>query len=219
MSIEVLVAAPAVEPVSVKDAKVHLRLDDDFTTDDAYLSDLISAARSYFEERTGRSLIQQDWKSVLTRFPGSPQDELWWDGVREGSFNQLHKGGDLKVNRPPYMSVVSITTYDREEAATVLDPAVYRFNTHDGKIKLKTGQTWPANLRAEDAVEVVYRSGYGDKALDVPRAIRHAILILVAHWYENREIILQGNAAVTMLVGEVPLTFSSLVNQFKVHRL
>jgi uncharacterized phiE125 gp8 family phage protein len=30
-------------------------------------------------------------------------------------------------------------------------------------------------------------AGYGDDAEDVPQAIRQAMMLMIGHWYENRE--------------------------------
>jgi uncharacterized phiE125 gp8 family phage protein len=219
MAQEVIVTQPAVEPVSLSDMKAHLRLGAGHAVDNEYITDLIAAARAYFEERTGRCVINQTWRTVLDKFPFRRANDDWWDGVREGAFNELTQGGAIKLNRPPFVSVSSVKYWDRTETLVTLDPTKYRLNANDGTIKPKTGYPWPVDLRDEDAVEVEYVSGYGAAALNVPRSIRQALMIIAAHWYENREIILQGNAAVTMLVGEVPETFNSIVAAYKVHRL
>ncbi len=49
----ILVAGPAVEPLSVAEAKTYLRLD--HAEDDALLSTLIAAARSHIESVTRKA--------------------------------------------------------------------------------------------------------------------------------------------------------------------
>ena len=54
---------PAVEPVSLPDARLFLRLDQD--EEDGLLGTLITAARLMIEAASGRMLIDQDWRIVL----------------------------------------------------------------------------------------------------------------------------------------------------------
>lgn len=64
-----LVSAPAGEPITLLEAKQHLRVDVD--DDDALIGSLITAARQAAETRTGRQLMTARWKLVLDGFPGS----------------------------------------------------------------------------------------------------------------------------------------------------
>lgn len=63
-----LVTPPAGEPVSLAEAKQHLRVDGD--DDDLLIGSLIAAARQAAETQTGRQLITARWKLVLDAFPG-----------------------------------------------------------------------------------------------------------------------------------------------------
>mgnify|MGYP000365478232 CR=1 FL=1 len=74
---------PAVEPISLAEAKAHLRVDT--SADDSLITSLIVAARKYFEERTRRSLITQSWKLTLDDFPT-----------------------EFTLTRPPIQSVTSV---------------------------------------------------------------------------------------------------------------
>ena len=60
---------PAVEPVSLAEAKSHCNVDSDITEDDAKLGIYIKAARRYAEGYCGRSFITQTWRLVLDAFP------------------------------------------------------------------------------------------------------------------------------------------------------
>ncbi|MBW8067975.1 MAG: hypothetical protein GJU73_11120, partial [Ferrovum sp.] len=63
-----LISGPGVEPVSLLEAKAHLRVD--IPDDDALITALIVAARMHAETVTRRALIAQSWKLVLDSFPG-----------------------------------------------------------------------------------------------------------------------------------------------------
>ena len=43
--------------------------------------------------------------------------------------------------------------------------------------------------------------GYGSALTDIPETVRHALLMLVAHYYENRENELPGVTSKTLLLG------------------
>ena len=63
----VLVTAPAAEPLTLAEAKLHLRVDD--TADDALIGALITAARQHAEHDTRRALVTQTWKLALDASP------------------------------------------------------------------------------------------------------------------------------------------------------
>ena len=52
------------------------------------------------------------------------------------------------------------------------------------------GATWPRPKSLAAGIVVRFASGFGPSGSDVPQDIRHAILMTVAHWYENREMAL-----------------------------
>ena len=54
-------------------------------------------------------------------------------------------------------------------------------------IRQKYLRTWPVTRGYQDDIYVRATFGYGSKATDVPWPIRHAIKLLVGHWYINRE--------------------------------
>lgn len=152
---------PAAEPVSLAEAKAHLKVD--ITDDDALIGTLISAARSRAEWRTGRAFVTQGWTLWLDRWPA--------DGCAE-------------IPLPPLQSVVSVTHYARDDSATVLDTDDYQVaQGAPAGVILKSGA--PLNLRAADAVAIAFTAGYGNAAA-VPTLVRQAILQIVAGLYANR---------------------------------
>jgi uncharacterized phiE125 gp8 family phage protein len=161
----ILITPPAAEPVTLAEAKAHLKLDTD--DDDALVTSLIAAARARTEWHTGRALVTQSWVYNLDVWP---------------------HGGLVEVPLPPLASVTSVTVYAEDDSATVLDASHYRVDTASapGRLALKNALSPPVvTLRGIDGVAIRFTAGYGGAA-DVPESIRQAILVTVADLYANR---------------------------------
>jgi uncharacterized phiE125 gp8 family phage protein len=170
--------APAVEPVTLAEAKAHLRVDT--ATDDAYIGSLITAAREWVEQYLDRTLVHTQWVMRFDRFPP--------DGTH-----------DIELPRPPMATAGTTTavaltfTYENGTTSTY-STASYRVDRDGvpGTVKTLYGQTWPPHLQDDNAISVTWWGGYGASGTSVPAAIRHAMLMLVAHWYEYRGAVLTG---------------------------
>jgi len=158
-----LTTPPAAEPVTLDDAKAHLRVDT--TDDDALITSLISAARARAEWHTGRAFVTQSWT-------------LWLDGWP----------GIIEIPLPPLQSVASVTAYALDDSATVLDAATYQVDTASSpaRLTLKPNASPPVALRRINAIAIVFTAGYGEAGSDVPAPVREAILKIVANFYVNR---------------------------------
>jgi len=159
-----LTTSPAAEPVTLDEAKAHLKVDT--TDDDALITSLISAARARAEWHTGRAFVTQSWT-------------LWLDA--------LPCDGIIEVPLPPLQSVASITAYALDDSATVLDAATWQVDTASSpaRLMLKPNASPPVNLRALNAIAIAFTAGYGD-ADDVPAPVKQAVLVIVAWLYANR---------------------------------
>lgn len=164
MSLE-LVTPPAAEPVSLADAKAHLRVDTD--NEDALIARLIVAAREAAERATGRAFVAQTWRLWLDMWPGD------WA---------------IEIPRPPLIGVNSVTTYDASGNATVVDAESYLVDVVSlpGRIVFKNTVLPPVSLREANAIAVEFEAGYGADADDVPAGICAGTLAWIAHLYESR---------------------------------
>jgi uncharacterized phiE125 gp8 family phage protein len=183
---------PAVEPVTLSEAKAHLRVDT--TTDDAYIGSLITAAREWCEQYLDRTLVHTQWVMRFDRFPP--------DGTH-----------DIELPRPPMASAGTATavalTFTFENGTTsTYSTASYRVDRDGvpGTVKTLYGQTWPPHLQDDNAISVTWWAGYGSSGTSVPAAIRHAMLMLVGMWYERRM------AADSMGGDEIPFGVKSLLD-------
>ena len=171
--------APAVEPVTVAEAKAHLRVDT--SDDDTYIGTLVTAAREWVEAYLDRTLVNTQWRLRLERFPIDSQYPI-----------------DLP--RPPVVSSGTATavtiTYTADTGGTAtLSTAQFRVQRFEtpGRVTTVYGGTWPAGMEDNDAVVVTWWAGYGATGSSVPAAIRHAILLLVGFWFENRSTVVVGS--------------------------
>jgi uncharacterized phiE125 gp8 family phage protein len=178
------IQAPASEPVTVIEAKNHLRVDSDLTEDDALIAMLIGAARRYAETYCARSFITQKWRLVLDAFPGP-----CLMGAPMGVPYSL-PGHAVLLERGSVLSVDSITYQDMTSAwqAMAVGDFVAELSGALGRITPVFGKIWPTpTLPQIGAVRVDYTAGYGVNASDVPEGIRQWILMRVGTLYENRE--------------------------------
>lgn len=178
-----LVTGPASEPVSLDDIKEVLKIDT--SDEDAYLSRLISAARTKAEGYTGKAFITQTWKLTKDGFGDLDYDVKLGAGVHTGARQGLLAGASsVFLPMLPLQSVSSIVSYDTDNTSATFASSKYTVDTSGGRVFLNQGETWPTNLRMYSAVEITYVSGYGDDASDVPQDIRTAIELLVKNMYE-----------------------------------
>jgi len=183
--------APSIEPVTSAEMQLWLKMDD-ITTDDTLIDNLITSARVYIEENIKRSLITQKWNLILNSFPNAGYIELPYGVVQ---------------------SIDSIKSYDEDNTLNTFASASYSMSSERSIVFLNEGYTWPTALRLHDAVEIIYTTGYGDAATDVPEVLKTAIMQLAAHWYENRQSVSSDG------LKTVPLSVGIVMEQFKKRRL
>ncbi|PWK75746.1 head-tail connector protein [Aminobacter sp. AP02] len=154
--------APALEPVTLVDAKAHLRIS--HTSEDGLLSGLIRAAREDVERTTGIALIDQTWRLVLDQWP---------------------RDNFVMLARHPVRQVLSVTVFGSEGAASVVNPAAYQLDTLSRPARIHFDRA-PGRLRTMNGVEIDFRAGFGEAGTEVPDLLKRAMLLLVTHWYEFR---------------------------------
>jgi len=162
-----LVTPPAVEPVELAEMKMHLRVE--HSAEDALILVLIQAAREWCEEFTSRSFITRTWELRLDAWP----EERY-----------------IELPRPPLQGVTWVKYVDENGVEHTLDASTYVVDAVSvpGRVVLVNNASWPSvALFPAGAVRVRYTAGYGSNPSDVPEMARHAVRLLAAHWYENRE--------------------------------
>lgn len=195
MALKVL-TAPAVEPVSTSDMKLHLRVD--HSTDDSLIAALITGARDYVERHTRRALVNTTYRLTLDYFPDGPIE------LPRQPASQIASGGSYAYAMP------RIRYYDVDGNQQTLTYAAEDFelglDSNPPMLHLTPMDTWPNTENGKaNAVEVDFVAGHGAAAANVPPLLVQCIKLLVAHWYENRAAVQPGFG------GEVPLAVDSIL--------
>lgn len=179
-----LVTAPAAEPLTLAEAKAHLRVTS--TDEDTLVTRLISASRRQVEAALRRKLITQTWRLLRDSFCAPI----------------------VLVDVAPAQSIASVKYIDTAGALQTLATSVYQLvKEAPPRLVLAYDQVWP-ELRGDiEGVRIEVVSGYGAAGSDVPQDIVAAMLLLIGHWFENRETVNVGN--ITSLL---PYTVEALLS-------
>jgi uncharacterized phiE125 gp8 family phage protein len=179
-------ASPSFEPLTLAELKAHCRVDD--ATDDTLITSLGIAARQYVENRTAHILCGRAFYLEASSFP---------------------TGNDpLVLPIGAVQSVSSITYVDTSGAVQTWSSGDYRVQTNLLQARIRPALTvsaYPATAIVDDAVRLSVVAGYANAAA-VPEMAKHAIRLLVAHWYENREGVINGTIS-----SDVKLTVEALL--------
>ena len=199
MTAFILLTPPAVEPLTLSEAKTHLRVD--ASTEDALITTLLTVARQRCEEYTGRSLITQTWRLWLD---AAGFNGLWFDGQREAPISALTPD-TLALSKGPVQSVSAITSFSEADIGTVFASSNYFVDSDSvpARIQLRSGASWPSPGRSINFLRIDYVCGYGASGSAVPAALRQGMLQHLAALYEGRgEVVMTGMPAACLALYE-----------------
>lgn len=183
-----VITAATTYPVSLTEAKSHLKIDTN--ADDTYIESIIKAATQLCEEYTNRFFID----TVIEQYASN--------------FAELQTLFKSKVS-----AVAHVKYYDSDNTLQTLSATVYdtQLNYEPSQIQLADGQSFPDITKRNDAVLVRYTVGYGSSASDVPEIIKQAILLTIGNFYQNRNSVVIGRIAT-----ELPQNVKWLLDTYKV---
>lgn len=181
---------PAIEPVSLSQAKDFLRiLTDD---EDELLGTLITAARLMIEAASGRLLIEQSWRLVLDGWP---------------------QGGEIRLPFSPVRSLVAARVYPASGPAEMAAPSSLTLVEGSDPPLIRIAGPVPASGRAYAAIEIDLVAGFGATSDAVPAPLRQAVLRLACRWFEHRGDVVSRDAM------RLPAEIAALVAPFRRVRL
>lgn len=181
--------APKEKPVTLDEAKAHLRIGPEDTDHNSSISDYLAAVVSRLDGPEGilnRALMTQTLTYTMDGFPASLYHRPGF-----GAFPTLSRRSGFDLPLPPLQSVSSITYIDDAGDTQTLATSKYRVlntsnPTRKGRIELAYGETWPTTRLIEQAVTVTYVAGFGD-ATQVPEHYKHLILIMLKELFDGRD--------------------------------
>lgn len=169
-----LVSTATTEPITLAQAKQHLKMDG-IDDDDDLITALIASARETAERITGRDLVRRQWALALDGFP---------------------PGRIIPLPKAPVSSVESVTYVDTDGATQTLSTDVYgaALDWTSAHLYLKFNQQWPTARVQFAAVTVNFTSGYPydadaspvDERENIPPGIIAAIKIILRDLYDQR---------------------------------
>lgn len=163
--------APITDPLDQNEMKEHLRID--HSDDDSYLIDIDKAATEWVERECNIAMVERTYTAKIPHF---------------AEMIELPRRPLQEVTAIKYWSTdsPSVLTTLWEKTSPEVAPTTFRVNTGEGFIYRNYSQPWPTTDIRHDAVQITFVAGYGGVA-QVPNALKHALLLLVADLYEHRE--------------------------------
>lgn len=172
--------APTTLPVSVEDCRRHLALPD---TDDDYIKTLIEAATAMIDgpNGIGIALCPQTYRMSL---------------------HNLRSTFTLPVY--PVIDIVSVAWLDHDDANQTTSG--YRVDTDCNPARVYLKDRYCGDSAQSGTAKITFRAGFET----VPADLKHAILLIVGHLFENRE------ATSTVKLETVPMAVESILARYRV---
>lgn len=187
-----LTSPPPLEPVMLAEAKAHLRVD--ASNEDILISSLIVTSRLHIEAALDLALIDQSWVLQLDKWP---------------------RGCEVEIPISPLKAVVSVRVKDSAGVLQTVPATAYLVDlvSRPARIVFNGAPRPDPGVRA-GGIEIAFTAGFGATGAQTPAPLRHAILQLVAHWYEHRSAVEIGAPEL-----RIPDQISDLIAPFRKIRL
>jgi uncharacterized phiE125 gp8 family phage protein len=185
-------------PVTLTDLKAQVRVT--FTDDDDLLTALLGAAVELVSGMSGRVLAPETWSVSFDRVPAEAWtvERLYTRGVMQ----------DIRLPKSPVRALTNISYYDPSGVSQTASVDNFWLFLDDDRasVRPKPNVSWPITQAREDAITITFTAGY----TALPPALKAAILMLAAQWYETREASTAGP------VTEVPLAAQTLIDMHRI---
>lgn len=202
----------ATDYVTLAEAKQHLRVT--ASDDDSYISGLISMALDACSNYLGYSVKKGTAKYGFDSFTGSPALINPVNGLNIPSGNYLRVNSRvLSVNSVSYVNASqAVTAFSGSDWITAPDP----MGNYSRNIFINTA---PSSL-TDDTIKYIVEvtEGFnpvGTTSVDpdtiFPMGIKHAALLLVGQYYDNRNAIVVGT-----IQAQLSLGFEYLLDPYKI---
>lgn len=191
----IIITDATAEPVTLEEARKHLRIepfgDPLWHPDDAYIQMLITSARQWCEEYTGRALATKTVEIAYNDFPE----------------------GAIELPPSPVASITSVRYIDATGSEQTLGSSVYSINAYQlpNTLTLTNNNEWPETNGTDNNVKIIMV--VGASAINMP--IKSAILLMVGSLYENRSEDQLSNSKFTF--NSLPLGVYNLLQPYRIN--
>lgn len=194
---------PTLTPLTLEAAKRHVRVDT--SDEDPLISSLIFAAWEYVELRTGIVCLPSTWQLVLDRWPRLNAVEQWpWPGIPAGA---------ILLPRFPVTSVTSIVWKGTDGSTNTVAGTDYSLDavSRPPRVTPNYLKSWAntPSLIPQGGVVVTFVAGYAD-ANRIPATLKQAMLLILGHWFANREAVLTDNRVAAIQLPQAAETLLGL---------
>lgn len=173
------------EPVSLSEAKAQCRMAED-DSQDGFIASLIPSARAYVERVAGYALVA---------------------ATRTESFKRW--GDFIELSRRPIASIETLAYIDEAGEAAEYEGFLASLGGYPVRIYPGVDDSFPA-LASGGEITVTYTVSAVAATSEEYLIAKRAILLLIGHWFENREAAVIGSAS-----SEVDLAVCSLLDTLR----
>lgn len=220
MSNPKVITPPTIEPISLDEAHLHLRLDvydsPPAHPDDPLILGLIQAAREWIEKFTGRSMTERLLEMAIDEFPhpfyrGHRRDVRW---PHPSCYTAGGSPIPIRLRGGPINSLDSVVYTDSAGIARTLADAQFDSYEEPARVLPAGGAGWPSTQNLMGAVKVRYWAGYtlpddSPSGTPLPMPLKQAMLLVLGHLYENRE------DSVDVALESIPLGAQALARPYR----
>ena len=166
-----IIAPPSEEPLTLEQARKHLRITPYGSplehADDDDIMAALTDARVWCENRTRRSFAKKTYQIALDDIPC---------------------GDLLQPYAAPLISIGGISYLDSEATLLSLDPSLFAIDDFQepGWVMPSATNDWPETYAAVNAVKISYIAGNDAEHPIIGDCLR-AIKLVMGHFFENRE--------------------------------
>jgi len=193
-----VIQTPPVNPaVTLADFKAYAKITNN--AEEATLQLILNSAIAFCQVYTRRVLITTEFKTLRDEF--------------------IQRANYIELRKSPFQSLTSFKYYNEANVLVDVDPETFMLTqeTDYSKIAIFDGKAWPADVnsaRPFQAIEIIFKSGYGDTTESVPAELKIGIMAHALNVARNR-----GDCADSCGAGNMPSTSSMIYNQFRIREI
>ena len=196
----VIVTGTTKSPITLEEIKDHLRIERGETFYDDSLKGMRSAAIEMVENVTGRKLMPQTWRAYFDDWPRGEYMEIPYPPLRSVESTDV-----LYTNSTGDTTTFNLTGSSSSWSVDIV--------SEPGRVVLDNSEDWPTDiLHQNNPISVEFGCGYAGSTA-IPQSIKHAMYLMIGHWFEMREETLTGAT-----VQQIPVASRALLAPYRISK-